>query len=500
MKVLPFLLFILSHVAVAEGITHVTATRDSIVLDGIADHAVLISELQPSERQGAGTAVANVSPGPFQISIPRLDVSRDRIYSAYAMPGSTRFVDTIRDLDRLDESYPVTDSKKGLQVADVPDAISLGIRHAGLNVYLNTFIDVHEKPDSFTFSMDGKTFRFKRTAVERLDQHVKALSDAGVNVYFILVYQISGDAALDKLMLHPNYDRSTPNGISAFNVSTPQSVEELKASFEFLAQRYSRADRKYGRAMNYIVGNEVDSHWYWYNLGHADVDTVATQYAIAVRLCHTAVRKYNASARVFISLDHFWNMHYSDASETQCCQGRQLLEKLHEEIAAHGDFDWGIAYHPYPENLFEPRFWLDKTATFRDDTPRITFKNVEMLPRYLRRSDLCFDGHPRRVILSEQGFHTPDGKNGQALQAAAFALAYYKIDRIAGIDAFILHRQIDNAQEGGLHLGLWSERQVKKKIYEVFRAAGTKNWHTAFDFALPIIGIKDWNEANPRFQ
>ena len=52
-----------------------------------------------------------------------------------------------------------------------------------------------------------------------------------------------------------------------------------------------------------------------------------------------------------------------------------------------GDVDWNVAFHPYPENLFEPRTWLDQSATASDDTPRITFKNIELLPRFLAQRD-----------------------------------------------------------------------------------------------------------------
>ena len=39
-----------------------------------------------------------------------------------------------------------------------------------------------------------------------------------------------------------------------------------------------------------------------------------------------------------------------------------------------------------------------------------------------------------------------------------------------------------------------STPEKKKKIYEVFKAADTPEWETAFRFALPIIGIKSWDE------
>ena len=134
-------------------------------------------------------------------------------------------------------------------------------------------------------------------------------------------------------------------------------------------------------------------------------------------------------------------------------------------------------------------------------TPRITFKNIELLPEYLRRPELLYQGQPRRIILSEQGFHTPKGTNGEIIQAAAYAYAYKKIEAIDGIDSFILHRHVDHKGEGGLLLGLRgmtpnaTEARPKKMSWEVFRAADTPDWEKSFEFALPVVGLKSWDQA-----
>jgi len=108
--------------------------------------------------------------------------------------------------------------------------------------------------------------------------------------------------------------------------------------------------------------------------------------------------------------------------------------------------------------------------------------------------------------LSEQGFHTANQPDGELWQAAAYAYAYYKCEHLPGIDAFILHRHVDHRDEGGLNLGLWTRNQAsrsaaepgrRKRIYDVFKAADTLEWKQAFDFALPVIGIKAWEELLP---
>ena len=116
---------------------------------------------------------------------------------------------------------------------------------------------------------------------------------------------------------------------------------------------------------------------------------------------------------------------------------------------------------------------------------------------------MMYDGKIRDIALTEQGFHTPDGPDGETIQAAAFAYAYYKIKQIPEISAFILHRHVDHRGEGGLRLGLWTnnpngamhEPFKKKKIWDVFKSADTDRWQEVFAFAKPIIGIDEWGQT-----
>lgn len=401
------------------------------------------------------------------------------------------------------EPFPEPPSKKGLQVQMVEDALKLGIHHAALNVNFAQLIEIPGGAGAIPFESGGETFHFSRGYVEGLDRRVKELSDHGVVVSLILLYYQSGREALDAVMLHPDYDPAAPNRLSAFNTVTPEGRKHFRACMEFLAARYSRADARHGKVWNYIVGNEVNSHWFWSNMGRVTMEEFAEDYLDAVRIAHESVRKYSANARVYISLEHHWNMRYPGGDEGQAFAGKRFVDYFAKRAREEGDFGWHIAFHPYPENLFECRTWLDKTALPTPETPRITFKNLHVLTDYLKREELLWKGKPRRVILSEQGFHSPPGEEGEKLQAAAYCYAWVKVQREPEIDSFILHRHVDHGREGGLNLGLWrrdetarhpAEPLEKKKIYEVFHLADTPEWEEAFEFALPVIGIESWEE------
>lgn len=509
--------------ALAEGITNVTANAQTITLTGTGDGgAIRILELQAQEfpvPTQLKTEVARIPKATaFSISVPRLDGARDRLFSSFialrdanasdrVIVGTNRFVETMTGIATYTNPYPTAASKKGLQVQMVPDAIALGIKHAALNINFSQMIDLTGKSNSPTWTVDGEVVHFSRSYVESLDRQIRPLTDAKIVVSLILLVYESGNPKLNEILLHPQYDKQAPNRLGAFNTVTPQGVLHFKACIEFLAHRYGDPTAYDGRVANFILGNEVNSHWFWSNMGRVPMTTFADDHLRAARIANTSLRKVSTSARLFLSLEHHWNIRYPGGKPGQAFPGREFLDYFGQRAREQGDFDWHLAFHPYPENLFEPRTWNDKSATTNDHTPRITFKNLEVLPRYLRRPELLYRGTPRRIILSEQGFHTVDKPEGELWQAAAYAYAYYKTANLPEIDSFILHRHVDHGQEGGLNLGLWTrnpqgrsaaEPASKKKIYSVFQAADTPDWRSAFEFALPVIGIQHWEDLLPR--
>jgi hypothetical protein len=404
-----------------------------------------------------------------------------------------------------EDHFPQPPNKKGLQVQMIDDAIALGVHHAALNVDLTQLIDPTGQENGPKWTANGKQFAFSPSQVAGLDAQVKPLSDHQIVVTLILLTYASQDAKRNELMLHPRYAKNEKMAgpIAMFNTTTADAADALQACLEFLADRYS-TEQGHGRVWGYICGNEVNSHWFWANMGHASPDEVITEYERAVRLIHRAVRKFSREARVYLSLDHFWKERYVAGSATQCLGGREFLDRFAAKANENGDFDWHLAHHPYPEPLTDPRFWLDHVhAAHHNQAHSITFRNLDVLMDYLQQGRLKIEGKPRRVILSEQGFHCNEKRpRGELEQAAAYALAYKTVDRLPGIDAFILHRHTDHAQEGGLNLGLWTNQpgQIcspdrKRKMYEVFQAAGTPDEQSVFAFALPIIEATDWDEA-----
>jgi hypothetical protein len=183
-----------------------------------------------------------------------------------------------------------------------------------------------------------------------------------------------------------------------------------------------------------------------------------------------------------------------------------MLERLVSHSKREGDFEWGIAYHPYPESLFEPATWRDRRAVWDFDTELITPKNIEVLDAYLHRPEMLYQGKAlRRVLLSEQGFHTRnDGVEAQRLQAAALVYIWHKIRPLESIEAFHNHRWQDHPGEGGLMVGLrtlpspgkpFGER---KFAWEVYAALDTPQEAEITAFAKEILGVQRLEEIPHR--
>ncbi len=397
--------------------------------------------------------------------------------------------------------FPTPTTIKGLQVQMVDDAIALGVQHAGVNLSLGALMDLEKKPGNPRWLCEGEEFAFDEKYLRAMDAQVKPLSDSGALVYLIVLAYPTKNPAKDALLVHANARADGKYSVAAFNTATPAGSRWLRAVSEFLAARWSGAQPEHGRVWGWIVGNEVNSHWLWYNLGKMPLAEAASEHERAFRILHQSVRKASLNARLYLSLDHHWTASMPGISAAEATPGRDYLDAFARVVRERGDFDWHVAHHPYPDDLGNPRTWLDKAAPPDDTAPHVTFKNLEVLAQHLSRPELLWQGKPRRVILSEQGFHTLLTPEGERLQAAAYAYAWEKCLRVPLVDAFIYHRHVDHAHEGGLRLGLWrnapnsvSTPHSKKLIYTLFQKAGTKEWREAASFALTITGLKSWDE------
>ncbi len=185
-----------------------------------------------------------------------------------------------------------------------------------------------------------------------------------------------------------------------------------------------------------------------------------------------------------------------------------MLNIFNDLSNKQGDYEWGIAYHPYPENSFDPKTWNDPDVTNDiQTTSYITPKNIELIDEWIRMKSHLYKGVKVRTLLfSEQGVHSPSYQaDDLKAQAAGLAYMWKKFIRLPSLEAFHYHHAHDDRSESGLLLGLWtvkpgtnSDPDKKKPSWFVYQKAGTAAEDDALSFALPVIGVKNWSETfNP---
>ncbi|WP_020575309.1 DUF5722 domain-containing protein [Actinopolymorpha alba] len=506
--------------ATPDGITSVRATDQAIEVRGAtgpgADVSVYALGPEQDDSAWAGTTpVATTrsdADGAFTATISRVGDTGRLYYGKYvavaggAEVGTDRQVDDLQTTSANDYPYPTSPTKKGLQVQLTADAEDLGVGHAAINVPFNSVMQMTDAGagKSIPFVSQGRTFYFDASAVGGLDRQIKPLSDNRTVVNLILLlYRDDRPNSSWQVLKHPDADlRGGP--VFAFNTKTAEGIAYYTAAVEFLAQRYTRSDQRFGRATGFIVGNEIDAPWDWQNMGEKPIDEFLQYYERALRITFLATRAAYREARTYVSLTHAWTKALVPIPG-RFYPGKDVVDRLNALTKAHGDYPWNVAYHPYPDNLVDPRFWRDgNTTSDPDTTPKITLRNIEVLPQYLARPELTYAGQQRRIILSEQGCNTPNTTaESERNQAACYALGYYKVAFLPGIDAFILHRHVDHRYEGGLRLGLWwwddtvdapAAPKTPKLVHDVFRDIDTSRSLQATQFALGVIGIHDWSE------
>ena len=442
--------------------------------------------------------------GQKTVSVPRFDGAHDRMFKSWQIvdlenqPLTKPFhVVNVAAIHKGYERMLFRPKEiKGVScVVDMEDAADLGVK------YIHTYLSINQMwttnpQNAIMHNFDGKTYMLNRENIENFDRQLQEFYRRGISVFVVFINTYSENP----IIRHPSTKKVAYMSLAGFNTATPEGIDYYAAVCDFLAQRYTRDDAKYGQMSALIIGNEVQMHGVWYNIGEMPVDQFAIEYAKAVRVAQLAAWNYNPDLRIYVSMEHHWTL--GDPKSGRMVPGRLFLEHFNHVVKEGGDIPWNMAHHPYPENLFNPRFWNDRTAKPNFDTPRITFRNIDQLVKFFKQDEWRYHGKMRDIALTEQGVNYEDNiPDAELVQAAAYAYAYKKIKALPEISAFILHRHVDHAKEGGLHFGLRFNKEgtiasagKKRLVWDVFKAAGTPDEDKAFAFVLKYIDIKNWND------
>jgi hypothetical protein len=374
----------------------------------------------------------------------------------------------------------------------------LGVTAVTVNMMVHSLVSLKPGPGTEPFEWQGRIYHARTKELASFDSTFLKAQKHGAMVSVILLVSNPAKTAepLVRLLGHPD---AVKEGIFAMpNVTSAEGISLYGAILNLIAERWSRPDGKYGRVHHWIIHNEVDAGWVWTNAGDKPAIVYMDLYQRSMRLMDLIARQYDPHARPFITLTHHW----AEAGNKNWYGSKRVLELLLEFTRAEGDFPWALAYHPYPQNLFNPRTWEDEQATFDFNTKKITPNNLEVLDAYMKQSALLYQGEVRPVHLSENGFNSKDYSPKQLEdQAAGMALAWKKMAGLSSIESWQYHNWIDNRSEGGLRIGLRKfpdepgDPSGAKPIWHLYKALGTADEDRIAEPYLKTIGIRAWDEV-----
>ena len=393
------------------------------------------------------------------------------------------------------EPYPVLDTIKSL---NCPYALAapLGADQQGRpDINLPAFISLREQKGTRPYRFEGQTYYIFEDAVEEMEQSIR---DYKMSTVVVLNSPLRFGSKREKDMLdvclHPKFEKEAPYAfISAFDMTRPEGQRVFAAFISFLAENYAKPGMTTGRITGAIISNEVNLQINWGNMGPVTPEYYMEEYTQALRLAWIAGARFYENFRVYISLANNWNVEH--AKPLYYYHGKDLIDLLGENCRRDGDFPWHVAFHPYPENA---DFWNDRSATFELTTQRITYKNLEVLEKYLSRPQLLYRGTARRILFSEQGFNSGSGPLSQLMQkhaAAGYVLSFLKARQMKTVDMMTHHSTVDNPHEFGLYLGIYKydpdkpfHRGEPKPIAAMVKAMDTPYEDCAVAFAREVIG------------
>lgn len=482
-------------------VTNVQVTSDKVIIKGNCGGSgtYLLAEITPWQdvtELEKYPYTQDLSGGGFTVTVDRIVPNRegiryDKVFSKWAvvkvdgdrqtLDSHARYADDVVP-KKSPEAVPLR-NKKGFGAGDIDlyfsDCKEMNVGSITMNVVLNDYI----KGEGSGYSYGGQNYSLGAFK-DYVDRVTRRAGEMDLVVSAIILCQ-TNSIFKDPENKGGNYTMPNLTTAKAFNL--------YAAALEHMASTHCTPGN---RISHWIMHNEVDFANEWTNMGDQPMLRYLDRYIKSMRICYNIARQYDQNASVLGSYTHCWTV--ADGNYAP----KKMLEATVAYSEAEGDFRWGVAYHPYPQNLTKPSFWIDDTqATYSLNSKYVTFKNLEVIDAWIRQKENFYKGKTKRVLfLSEQGTNSPSySESDLALQAAGGAWAWKKVSKLDGIDAIQWHNWADNKAEGGLRIGLrtFAEGSVSnltpKPVWYVWKAAGTAEEDTVFDQYKTTLGISDWD-------
>ena len=415
---------------------------------------------KPEMSNGKVTFKLDIS-GHLEYAQGKFAVGVKKSKTAYTVISSKSYVSNPEKLSSNTAAYFVPKTKKGIQATNFNEVTDTKSKNVFFNLYISDLM--REDSGVETYKYNGKTYHFN--GLYGYEYLVQQCNAKGIQV----TAQISIDKNASTQSLTTGNSPYAETAYYGWNTDNAATRQTMEAMFAYLGEKFGRNNCYIS---NWILGNEVNSASGYYYVGNVSFSKFISMYSEAFRCLYNAVRSSRGSSKVFICLDNCWNQ---KNAFSVCYSAKSTLDNFATKISEmQKNVNWNLAYHAYNQPLSDPQFWSGANASMFtsnvNSTTFITMRNIDTLTNYVKSRY----GSNTRVILSEQGFSST---GGQANQAAALALAYYKAACNPIIDAFIVRSYKDEAHEvaQGLAMGLKDANGKKKTAFNVFSNMDSSN-------------------------
>ena len=247
---------------------------------------------------------------------------------------------------------------------------------------------------------------------------------------------------------------------------SPTDPNDYARFTKMIARRYDGL-HGHGRIADFVIDNEVNSND-WFDIGcgqgvACDPTQWIDEYAANYNAAFDAITAEQPYAKVLISLEHDFEPSLDAPSATHpLLSGETFLNGFASKVAPRA---WRVAFHPYAPNLLSPAFGPD-------DSPIVSYGNIGELSGYLRKT---FPTVPSawEIQLTESGVNSISPNSTEAAQADGVCRSFRDVLGTPGIENYIYHRMVDNADETaqGLGVGLHRSDETAKPAWSTWALA-----------------------------
>lgn len=346
----------------------------------------------------------------------------------YTVIGGTRYVSNPESLSLGGVGKSNNGTGKGIYGTGISFMQENGVSDTVMWVDIGKFFAVESTSGSMFKCGEGQYF-YNNEYFSSIDNMIGNYREKNISVTLVFVVSDTGSETLNKLLIHKNADLGAL--YCAYNTSDSAGLAYLRAISEFFAQRYC-VD---GTVTRVAFGDGVALARTNYNMGKTLLGQFVDEYAKGLRTVYNAMKAISPSTEVYTYIDDNWDNRTAFDAYSRF-DNKSFLQELNKCIRDGGNIAWGIAQNPYPNNTENYLSYSDDGVTGSDLSPTVTFKNIEVIARFLKDSALLYGNSPRDLIVIEK---TDFSDVSEQTVTADYVYNSYKA-LVNGVSAYLTNR------------------------------------------------------------